>query len=113
MSIKSKFVLVLLSIFLMFGAATPCYSSPSGVLIKAVSKSLKLSDNTEGETVLKKFLKSMLFVAGSGTAIFLLLLLYRRTRKINHVKQSPPDISKNLNSPETIDAATKFFIEKF
>ena len=94
MSIKSKIVSVFLSIFL-------------------VSKTLKLSGNTEAKIVLKKFLKSMLLVAGSCAAIFLLLLLYRKTRKNNRAAKQPVDISKNLNSPESIDAATKFFIEKF
>lgn len=113
MSIKSKIVSVILSLFLLLGAAAPSYSAPSAAIIQVVSKTLKLSSNSERDTVLKKFLKSMLLVAGSCTAIFLLLILYKRTRKTNQSSKQPVDISKNLNSPESIDAATKFFIEKF
>ncbi len=113
MSIKSKIVSVFLSIFLLLGAAAPSYSVQNVANIPIVSKTLKLSGNTEAKIVLKKFLKSMFLVAGSCAAIFLLLLLYKRTRKTNQSSKQPVDISKNLNSPESIDAATKFFIEKF
>ena len=55
MSVKSKIVSVVLSMFLMFGTAVPSYSAPSGVIIQTVAKTLKLSGDNERDTVLKNF----------------------------------------------------------
>ena len=70
-------------------------------------------DKNEVKTVLTKFLITMLWVGGSCLVIFLLLYAYKNLKKSKIVNQGHIDIAKNLNSPESIEDATKFFIEKF
>ena len=55
----------------------------------------------------------MLLVLGSCIIIYLVLLGYKRLNNPKALNISNIDIQKNLNSPETIEEATKFFIEKF
>lgn len=78
--------------------------------VRAKTESVKKS---EAQTVWLKFLKSMLLVVGSCGAIFLLLLAYKKIKRTPVIGISEIDIEKNLNSPETVEDATKFVIEKF
>ncbi len=77
------------------------------------SQTVEPDHKREIKHVLGKFLKTMLLVIGSCLAIFLLLLGYKKIKSPKVIIQNNIDIQKNLNSPETIDEATKFFIEKF
>lgn len=67
----------------------------------------------EASHVFWKFLQSMLWVAGSCGAIYIVLLAYKRFKKTNFVNPRDIQIEKNLNSPETVEEATRFVIEKF
>lgn len=78
--------------------------------IKAKSEKDK---KNEASSVLWKFLQSMLLVAGSCGAIFLLLFAYKKIKKTRLVNAPNIEIEKNLNSPETVEEATRFIIEKF
>lgn len=78
-----------------------------------VDNSVKIPPKSEIKHVLGKFFKTMLLVIGSCIAIFILLLGYKKLKAPKNITQSDIDIHKNLNSPETIEEATKFFIEKF
>lgn len=78
-----------------------------------VDNSVKMPPKSELKHVLGKFLKTMLLVIGSCIAIVLLLLGYKRLKAPKTINHSDIDVHKNLNSPETIEEATRFFIEKF
>ena len=78
-----------------------------------VDNSVKMPPKSELKHVLGKFLKTMLLVIGSCIAIFILLLGYKRLKAPKAINHSDIDVRKNLNSPETIEEATRFFIEKF
>ena len=78
-----------------------------------VDNSVKIPPTSEIKHVLSKFLKTMLLVLGSCIIIYLVLLGYKRLKSPKALNISNIDIQKNLNSPETIEEATKFFIEKF
>lgn len=78
-----------------------------------VDNSVKIPPKSEIKHVLGKFLKTMLLVIGSCIAIFILLLGYKKLKTPKTLNQNNIDVHKNLNSPETIEEATKFFIEKF
>lgn len=80
---------------------------------KVSEDKVKDGEKTEKNNVLSKFLVSMLWVAGSCFAIFLILLAYKRLTETSIGQTKNTDVSKNLNSPETVDDAVKFFIEKF
>lgn len=67
----------------------------------------------EKKQVMSKFIHSMLLVFGSCLAISFLLLLYKKLSQPKIVPTRDIDISKDLNTPQTIEDATKFFIEKF
>lgn len=73
----------------------------------------KTEEKSEGKKVFTKFLISMFWVAGSCIAIFLILLAYKKLKGTKLGQTKHIDISKNLNSPDTVDEAIKFFIEKF
>lgn len=76
--------------------------------------SVKAHNNkNEAKNVLSRFTKSMLLVAGSCLAIYLVLLGYKRLKGAKLINTQQVEISKNLTSPETIEEATKLFIEKF
>lgn len=113
MNIKNKIITIFISIFLALGVFAP-QCSFANPLSKPVSVLHNLvPQKAETGIVLKKFLKSMLLVASSCAVIFLILLAYKRAKSQKKHKREDTDISKNLNSPETVEEATKFFIEKF
>ncbi len=113
MKIKIKILTILLSVILGFGFIVPNYSAANPVSNHLAAVHKLLPQKAETRIVLKKFLKSMLLVAGSCAGIFLILLIYKRARTPRAIKSTQADISKNLNSPESVDEAVKFFIEKF
>lgn len=68
---------------------------------------------SEFKSVIKKFALSMSWVLLSIIVIWGILLAYKKLGSNKLVKTQKEDISKNLNSPETVEEATRFFIEKF
>ena len=107
----------LLTLFILtvtvFSSAQISYSDnaqDNNSKIKAKTESVKKS---EAQTVWLKFLKSMLLVTGSCGTIFLLLLAYKKIKRTPVIGIKQIDIEKNLNTPETVEDATKFVIEKF
>lgn len=70
-------------------------------------------EKKESQNVLVKFLITMLWVAGSCGAIFLILLAYKKLSGAKFANPKQIETAKNLNSPETEEEAAKFFIEKF
>ena len=64
--------------------------------------------------VLAKFAIAMSVVGGSCLVLYLGLRTYKRFKdKEDNTQISYIDVNKNLYTPETIDEATKLFIEKF
>ena len=55
----------------------------------------------------------MSWVFLSIIVILAVLLVYKKLGNTRNIKTNREDISKNLNSPETVEEATRFFIEKF
>lgn len=82
-------------------------------VVQSELKSKNKKEKSESQNVLVKFFITMLWVAGSCGAIFLALLAYKKLSGASFVDPKHREIAKNLNSPETIDDAAKFFIEKF
>lgn len=67
----------------------------------------------EAKHVLGKFIHTLMLVGGSCIAIFVLLTIYQRFSNRQNKPVHNIDISKDLESPETIEDAVKLFIEKF
>lgn len=110
--IKSKIISLAIIGILMFLVPTPSYSFGLGS-IKHLKQKTAFVKKSETKQVLKKFLKTMGLVAGSCGVIFAILLVYRRFSSAKIVQVSETKIETNLNSPETVEEATKFVIEKF
>ncbi len=102
------FVSMLLGIFLVLPLSADLPVSASPLIPKT-----KIEKKSELKKVFSKFLKAMVLVCGSGIVLFVLLYAYKRMKNKSTVSNSVGDIEKNLNTPETIDDATKFVIEKF
>ena len=69
---------------------------------------------SELKHVLAKFAIAMSVVGGSCLVLYLGLRTYKRFKdKEDNTQISYIDVNKNLYTPETIDEATKLFIEKF
>ena len=69
---------------------------------------------SEIKHVLKKFAVSMSLVGGCCIILYFALKTYKRFKeKEETVETCHIDVSKDLATPETIDSATKLFIEKF
>lgn len=71
------------------------------------------SKKVELKNVLKKFGKAMALVGVSGIGLFVVLSVFRRCSTRRNNNTSSIELDKTLTSPETIDEATKFVIEKF
>ena len=78
-----------------------------------VDNSVRIPSKSEIKHVLGKFLKTMLLVLGSCIIIYFALLGYKKFKSPTSLNNNDVDVKKNLNSPKTIEEATKFFIEKF
>ena len=114
MNIKSKLSYILIAASLLFWSITPLCTFAAGAdSLKSVQNKISQTKRHEIKILLKKFGVSMSWVAGSCVVIFLMLLSYKRLKNSQQKIVINQDISKNLNSPETLDEATKFFIEKF
>ena len=69
---------------------------------------------SEIKHVLKKFAVSMSLVGGCCIILYFALKTYKRFKeKEETVETCHIDVSKDLATPETIDSATRLFIEKF
>jgi len=73
----------------------------------------KSPSKQEAKHVFGKFFQTMLLVAGSCVAIFLLLIFYKNITTKNKTTKRNIAIEKDLETPETLDDAIKLFIEKF
>jgi len=120
---NSKFMKCFLSVSLFFILSLPVFSTNIEVQVvpdvakveqvKIPNVETKPYKSNEIRHVFSKFLKSMMLVAGSCFVIFLILALFKNSKSTKNSPKRNIDIQKDLNSPETIDAAVKFFIEKF
>lgn len=119
MTIKSKvFSLIITTVMALTGSMPCCFAdvqTPDNAKTEkpAIVQKTEKEKKNEAGSVLKKFFISMCWVGGSCLVIFLILLAYKRLKTAKLVNSAEIDITKNLNSPETIEEATKFFIEKF
>ena len=114
---KKKLLTVITAFIMALTASMPCCCAveqpkAADTQPQIVQKKHK-EDRNEAKNVLTKFLITMLWVGGSCLVIFLILYAYKNLKKSNIVNHGQIDIAKNLNSPESIEDATKFFIEKF
>ncbi len=87
--------------------------------VKAVTEETQTvqTQQTKSEIkhVLKKFAFAMALVGGSCLILYFALRTYKRFKEqeILDDTSSYVDVTKNLTTPDTIEDATKFFIEKF
>ena len=116
-NLKNSFILILTFIFL--GCCPVISNTVSAVdavsKVEVVQNKSLLPGQKEKKHVLNKFFVTMLWVCGSCFVIFSGLLLYKRfkdKRWEEHLSPEP-DISQNLNSPDTLDEAAEFVIKKF
>ena len=72
-----------------------------------------ISKKAELKKVLKKFGKAMALVCVSGVGLFVILSVFRGLSSRQRNSSSNLELDKVLTSPETIEEATKFVIEKF
>ena len=108
--IRNIFLTAILGIFLLLPlSCLPVQAFPGKTLIPKT----KIEKSTEIKRVFAKFLKAMLLVGGSGVILFIVLYTYKRIKRNPNRGHSIDNIEKNLNTPETVDEATKFVIEKF
>ena len=109
---KKKLLTVITAFIMALTVSMPCCCAveqpkAADTQPQIVQKKHK-EDRNEAKNVL-----TMLWVGGSCLVIFLILYAYKNLKKSNIVNHGQIDIAKNLNSPESIEDATKFFIEKF
>ncbi len=111
---KSKSILctIIIAVTIFVSNLIPCYAISTNTADTLKPKT-KIEKKTEAKNVLKKFFKSMLLVCGSSIVIVLLLIAYKRFKNSSIANPHYVDIEKNLNTPETVEDATKFVIEKF
>lgn len=88
-------------------------SSVKNAETSAITPKPKTEKRNELSGVLSKFALTLAWVSGSCVVIFLLLYAYKKLKKTSIVNPKQIDTEKNLNSPDTIEDATRFFIEKF
>ena len=112
MKIKSILCSTILIIVMFVSGLLPCCAIGTNNTDTLKPKT-KIEKKTETKNVLKKFLKAMVLVCGSSIVIVLLLIAYKRFKNSSIVNPHYVDIEKNLNTPETVEDATKFVIEKF
>lgn len=108
-----KYKIIILNIALIFAM-----SVFSVLPVKAVDELSQTGANTRQKSelshVLKKFAISMGLVGGSCLILYIALNTYKRFKdQENNTETYLVDVTKDLTTPETIDEATKFFIEKF
>ena len=73
-----------------------------------------INTHTELKHVVKKFAIAMSVVGCSCLILYLSLKTYKRMKeKEDNTQIVSIDVKKHLSTPETIDEATKLFIEKF
>lgn len=85
--------------------------------VSVVEENIVVNSDTKNKDEIKhvanKFGHTMLLVLGASLTIILLLMIYKRITSPKTVTKRQTDIAKDLESPETIEDATRFFIEKF
>ena len=85
--------------------------------VSVVEENIVVNSDTKNKDEIKhvanKFGHTMLLVLGASLTIILLLMIYKRMTSPKTVTKRQTDIAKDLESPETIEDATRFFIEKF
>lgn len=103
-----KYIFIVSTLFLSISLPS-CYANVDDYFLQPRPHTSK---KTELKNVLKKFGKAMSLVCVSGIGLFMVLTIYRKaTRRRNNT--SLVDLDKTLTSPDTIEDATKFVIEKF
>lgn len=113
MKIREKFFSIFITAVTALCLAMPCCFADVQNQNDVLKPKTKVEKKTEAKSVFAKFLTTMLWVGGSCIVIFVLLLAYKRLRNAPIVNPNQPDIEKNLNTPDTVEEATKFVIEKF
>lgn len=106
--IKIRLFALILTLTMAFIGLEPTYA------ISASDIQQSVKSKSEIKHVLKKFAIAMAAVGGSGIILYLALRTYKRFReKEENIETCCIDIKKDLSTPETIEDATKLFIEKF
>lgn len=116
MKIKTKFFSIIVTTVLALCLAMPCcfadiQSTKDNTDV--LKPKTNVEKKTEAKNVFGKFLTSMLWVGGSCFVIFFLLFAYKRLKNAPVINPLQTEIEKNLNTPDTVEEATKFVIEKF
>lgn len=117
---KSRIITILTITVIAFSGMSPCCYADIDNSVNSVpvvenktNETKKPYKSNELKHVLKKFLIAMALVGGSCAVLYFVLSAYKRISVANDTEREEIDVSKNLTTPETIDDATKFFIEKF
>lgn len=119
MKFKSRIITLSAFIVLTISTAAPiCMAEPdtgnvqNGVAVPIAGETKPYHSN-ELKHVLKKFLVAMALVGGSCLVLYFILSTYKRLKTAQQDEPVNIDVSKNLTTPDTIDEATRLFIEKF
>ena len=111
MKIQTRIKNIFIVTALALSISTPCcYSNIDDYFLQPRPHTSK---KAELKKVLKKFGKAMVIVAISGISLFTILSITRRCNLKRNNINNVVELEKTLISPETIDDATKFVIEKF
>lgn len=123
MKIKSKIIHILAISVILLSTITPCCIADAVENVDSVTQPISTATNVETTKpyktnelrhVFKKFLVSMGLVGASCLVLYILLNMYKKFHSTqDKTPQETIDVAKNLTTPDTIDEATKFFIEKF
>lgn len=107
--LKNKFIALLIAaVIAIFG------NMPANLAFAVSQDQQPVAAKSELKHVLKKFALSMSLVGGSCLVLYFALKTYKRFKEEEEAGQPyPVDTEKCLNTPETIEEATKLFIEKF
>lgn len=111
MNLYTKIKNTLIITALALSISTPCcYANIDDYFLQPRPHTSK---KAELKKVLKKFGKAMALVGVSGVGLFVVLSVFRRCNRNKKSSIATIELEKTLTSPETIDEATKFVIEKF
>ena len=107
--IRKKFIALFVATFVAIFS-----SIPMNIAFAQPQTQQKSSTKSELKHILKKFAISMSLVGGSGIILYYALRTYKRFKEQEEINEPCPiDVDKSLTTPETVEDATKLFIEKF
>jgi hypothetical protein len=107
--IKKFYIALSIILVMMFASPVTFAANKHNVL----TPKTKVEKESELQNVFKRFLKTMLWVAGSVVGLYFVLLILKKFSTTKVSVEPEIDLDKNLASPETVDDATQFVIKKF